>query len=180
MALTTTPGPITVDEGASALRRLLPPGIAWAAPEGSRLWLYCRALAGELQALHGQTLQMISESDPRTATTSLPEWEAMLGLPGSGTNAERRSAITAAWVARGGQTPAYFIGLAARGGWTITITEHVGEELRCGVAECGDELASEAGSYAWEVTGPVAAQAILEPIITRQKPAHTIVVFTWV
>lgn len=180
MGLTTTPGVITVVEAASALRRLLPPGVAWAAPDGSRLWQYCRALGTRLVAVHQRTLDMISESDPRTAVESLPEWEAMLGLPATGTTAQRQSAVTAAWVARGGQTPAYFVALASSGGWTITITEHVGEELRCGVAQCGDEMASEAGSYTWEVTGPVAAQAILEPIITRQKPVHTNVVFTWV
>jgi uncharacterized protein YmfQ (DUF2313 family) len=130
----------------------------------------------------------------------LADWERILGLPdtcagGYGqTQAERIAAALAKIRARGGQSRAYFIGVAAALGFSITIEEHA--VYTCESA-CGQHLHNEPWRFVWTVRAaavtvraftarsacgdPLASwgNALLECVINRLKPAHTYVIFAY-
>ena len=137
------------------------------------------------------------------ATTNqlLPNWERVLGLPddcselGESTTI-RRLNVLAKLATRGGQSPQYFIDVAAALGYTIAITEF--DVFRAGVSSAGDPVYSEEWEYAWQVNAPettvvyfaastsVAGDPLadwgndrLECVITNLKPAHTHVLFAY-
>jgi uncharacterized protein YmfQ (DUF2313 family) len=71
---------------------------------------------------------LIAEIFPCSTGELLPEREATLGLPDPcigplDTIEQRQSAVCTKFVARGGQSKSYFIQIAAKLGYTITITE---------------------------------------------------------
>jgi uncharacterized protein YmfQ (DUF2313 family) len=105
---------------------------------------------------------------------------------------ERSAALVSKLVTLGGQSPAYFIGLAAALGYAITITEFHAHTV------CDDvnhPLYDLAWNFAWQVNGALATisqlsvtdpvgdplaswgNVLLECVLTRLKPAHTIVLF---
>lgn len=130
----------------------------------------------------------------------LADWERVLGLPdecagGLGqTMAERMAAAVAKVRERGGQSRAYFIGVALALGYEITIEEH--DAFTCETA-CDQPICDEDWRYAWTVhapettirefscdsacTDPLASwgNALLECVINRLKPAHTRVIFSY-
>jgi uncharacterized protein YmfQ (DUF2313 family) len=85
---------------ARMMRQLLPPGWIWKEGDDSLLAKFFLGAADELERidLRGQALSW--ESDPRTATEMLPEFEADLGLVADGTLAERRARVVARLIAR--------------------------------------------------------------------------------
>lgn len=108
---------------------------------------------------------------------------------------ERRTALVAKVTLQGGQTPAFFIALAAALGYAITITE-----WRPYSTELDTEygVTDEPWQFVWQVNAALStlrestseddtemATAIwgndlLESMITRYKPAHTHVLFSYV
>jgi len=81
------------------LMSLLPPGKVWryVGSTLSDLFLGC---ADELERVEGRVDDLIEESDPRTATELLPEFERELGLVAAATITERRANIVARLIAR--------------------------------------------------------------------------------
>ena len=77
---------------ARAQKLLLPPGRLWSLI-GSTLEGVLLGAGDELVRVSGRVADLIEESDPRTATETLPEWESMLELPSTGTDAERQARI---------------------------------------------------------------------------------------
>jgi uncharacterized protein YmfQ (DUF2313 family) len=175
---------------ARQLKALLPPGRLWLLENDSVLSEAMLALGGELQRVSERGIALIEESDPRTATETLADWERMLGLPDEcvtaipATPAARRLAITQKMIKQGGQTPAYYIALAAACGYTATIDETYGQlVLRSGFL-CGSRCYEEDWAHVWRMdisdTAPTAlTNAELECIISRVAPAHTIVLFNY-
>ena len=168
----------------SVLSRIMLPGAAAVA--------YAEAEAAALQA----------EVDPRVADRLLDAYERVLGpdacvgdvaaMP----RAERQRLAHQRWVARGGQSRAYFIGLAAALGTEISITES--HATVCGRAECGDVLLAAGEEFVWVVNLP--AERLIdtecgatecgdrlgdilgsqcECAIRTASPAHTQVVFNY-
>ena len=203
--------PLAEADYVGALQALLPPGPAWpdlraGGVEGRQLG----PLAAELVRLDQLAAAMLAESDPRTANFGgvfFERWEAVLGLPdacalafSSGdalTEAARRAAVVSKFTElAGGQTPAYYISLAAVFGFVITITEFEPWDVMGSVDDpmLGDEWAS-----AWQVNFELAVNVVeadvmsgvdeplvdytvnslLECIINRVKPAHTAVLFNY-
>lgn len=183
---------VAAEAYARALKRLLPRGALWLMQPTSVLSKAMLGIADEIARVVARGVDLIEESDPRTATETLDEWEQAVGLPDHcieeipATDEERRLAITQKLIKRGGQTPALYIALALACGYTVTITENYGATVaRAGAARAGDARASAgADQYVWLVTvDPPAGAALshdeLECVIERAKPAHTEVIFEY-
>lgn len=180
------------------LQQLLPTGIAWPRDMEATLTKLLSALADSLSRSHNRTADLIDESDPRTTTEMLPDWETTLGLPDACSAAattlqERRAALLAKLTSRGGQSRQFFIDLAATLGFEVTITEF--GPFLAGVSAAGDACGTEEWRFVWRVNAPAETihevsceepcedpirywgNELLECAITRLKPAHTSVLF---
>jgi uncharacterized protein YmfQ (DUF2313 family) len=116
---------MTVEAYARQLTQLLPRGPLWTTEAGSVLGKLLLGLAEELARIDARGEVLLDEADPRTADETLEDWERVLGItpPDGATENKRRVAAAAKYVARGGQTPSYFVALAASLGITATVTE---------------------------------------------------------
>ena len=181
------------------LQALLPPGRAWPREPTAQLTPLLGAWADEMARLDARALQLLEEADPRTALELLGDWERVLGLPDECTAAAttipaRQIAAYQKLAALGGQTPAFYVALAASIGYTVEILEfdpgvdagdfdtsggrwryvftvHVLDIVdysvfRAGRSGAGDRLI-EGGALD------------LECVINRVKPAHTLALFTY-
>lgn len=182
---------VSAEALARGLKKLLPRGALWLFRADSVLSRMMLGIADELARVVARGVDLIDESDPRTATETLDEWETTVGLPDHcveeipGTDEERRLAITQKLIKRGGQTPALYIALAAACGYTVTIAENYGASIaRCGVTECGSPMYGTQWAHVWSIeveapSGPALSHDELECIIDRAKPAHTFVFFVY-
>lgn len=185
------------------LQALLPSGPAWPKDDDATLTRVLGALAAELARVDGRAQRLVEEADPRTTSELLADWERIAGLPDpcvvaagqAQSVAQRRAALIARLTMLGSQSKAYFIALAASLGYTITITEF--HPFRAGQSRSGDPVATN-WQFAWQVNAPlntvvpfrsgnaVAGDPInawgnkaLECVLTRFKPAHTAVLFSY-
>jgi len=184
------------------LQALLPPGDAWPREPDAVLTRLLLGLAHELARVDGRAGNLLDEVDPRTALEMLAEWERVCGLPDScaplgETIQRRRAAVVARLTARGGQSPAYYVALAAALGYAVEIEEF--RPFRCGESGAGDALYDDDAVHAWRVVAPATTvtyfgagvsgageplagwgNAALECAIRRHAPAHTTVLFGYI
>lgn len=184
------------------LQALLPPGPAWPKDDNALLTRLLSGLSEELARVDGRAWQIAEEADPRTVAELFADWERVAGLPdacavafgGTQTVAQRRAALVGRLAALGGQSPAYFIALAASIGYAITITEFRAHTVEDDVNYA---LYDSAWNFAWQVNAalntineitvdmtvedPLAAwgNALLECVINRLKPAQTTVLYSY-
>lgn len=150
---------------------------------------------------------LINEMFPQTVVESIDEWETEYGLPEDCNNdielsfSERQLALLAKFASLGGQTPSYYVDIAANLGFTITVTEFDG--ARYGRDTYGDvtgtRYAHTTAPHVWyvDVLGIETIYAtysidrytttqysklgidtsVLECLINKLKPAHSEVVF---
>lgn len=181
------------------IQALLPPGPAWSADANSLTMRQAAALAESFARGHDRAERVLIESDPRWAYESLPCWERDLGLPdkcsilSAMTLSGRRGSVVAKYVATGGQSPAYFIGIAkALGFANATITQY--RPRRCG-ERLQRPLFGVDWAHVWKMNLPgqkitprrsgsplgesfaVWGKNTLVCTINQLKPAHTIVLF---
>jgi uncharacterized protein YmfQ (DUF2313 family) len=119
------------------LKRLLPPGVLLSLEPSSDLSKTMTAVADELARIDARGVDLLNETNPRTATETLEDWEAMVGLPDaqvttiSADPAIRRTAIVQKVVNRGGQSVSFYQRLcAACGYYFVSITK--GSVMRAG------------------------------------------------
>lgn len=188
-----------VNAYARQLKQLLPIGAAWNVDSDSVLSKFVLGLAEELARVDQRARNLLDETDPRTVSELLADWEAAFGLPdpcvGPGqTETQRRAALLARVTGLGGATPAYFIATAAALGYTVTVTEFSPFDVD---DDCDTVILSEAWAYAWQVNGPLNtvveftcedgadeplaqwSNASLECVLSRLKPAHTYILFSY-
>ena len=172
---------------------LLPVGSLWESLKNDTVFSnLIDAIAAEFRRIDGSARSLLGEIDPRTSNDLFPEWEVFAGLPDPcvgelKTMPERRAAVVSKLTGHGGQSPQYYIDLAAALGFTITISEYDG---------INQALVNQ---YYWQVnsalTGPVvsfdmnsavneplrswSSNSLLECMINRLKPAHTTVLFSY-
>ncbi len=184
------------------LQALLPQGPAWPKDDDATLTRLLGALAAELARVDGRAQQLAEEADPRTVADLFADLERVAGLPdacaqafgGDQTMTQRRAALVGRLTTLGGQSPAYFIGLAATLGYAITITEFSEHTVNDDV---NHPFYGAAWNFAWQVNAalntiteitvdstaddPLAAwgNALLECVINRLRPAHTTVLFSY-
>lgn len=186
----------------SQLQSLLPQGPAWPREPDALLTRMLDGFAEEFARIDARADQLIDEADPRTTYELLADWERVAGLPGHCaalaavdlTVEQRRAALVAKLTERGGQSRAYFIALAARLGFTVTITEYHEWSVLDDVEAA---LAGPEWNFAWAVNAPlntvvewtvesdvempfaVWGNELLECAITEDKPAHTVALFVY-
>lgn len=122
------------------LQGLLPSGQAWNREPDSNLTVTLSIMASEFSKIHSRADDLINEADPRSTSEMLEDWESVAGLPDTCTGAEdtiqeRRHALTNKITSQGGQSRAYFLGIAENLGYDITIEEF--RPFVCGLSECG-------------------------------------------
>ena len=143
--------------------------------------------------------RLLWEYFPDNALDLLGAWERVCGLvPAADAPLQmRRNAVIKKLQALGGLSKAYFIGLAASLGWTITIDEFL--PFMSGWNRAGDTLYEAAVLWIWRVNVP--GQAVysfragvsaggerlawwipntdLEEMFNDLKPAHTAVIYNY-
>jgi uncharacterized protein YmfQ (DUF2313 family) len=188
---------------ARQLQALLPSGAAWPREPDSVLAQVLLAEAQEFARLDLRAAEFLEETDPRTAYELLPDWERVLGLPDPCTAAATSVAARqlACWrklAFQAGQTPAFYIALAASIGFEIEV-----HEFDPDVDDYDASLAAEVAAGRWRfiwrvhvlnggtfnfmVAGDPAGSALvegdqaldLECILSAAKPAHTHVIFSY-
>lgn len=185
------------------LLALLPSGPAWPRSPDSELGRLLAAWAEEFARVEERVALLLTEYDPRTAYELISEWEAALGLPDPCASAvtslpARQLNVWRKLAFAAGQTPAFYIDLAAALEFEIEI-----HEFDPNVDDYDPSLAAEVAAGRWRhiwrvhvlnagdftffrfgdsfggrfVEGDAAVD--LECIITAAKPAHTHVIFTY-
>ena len=186
----------------AALQALLPPGRAFTREPGSLLTKVLGAIAAMLLAAQLKFEDLIDQADPRRASTLLTDWERAFGLPDNCTPAgqivlDRQRAVYQRLTEQGGQSRAYFIGLADKLGEAgVTITEFL--PMTCN-SHCNDALYSVADKFTWRTNIPHPALNVrvmscnshcnsalqeytpspIECAFKERKPAHTNVIFAY-
>ena len=182
------------------LMALMPRGLLWEHLQEDPTFVgLFESVAEEFALLHAREDDLRDEADIRTTYEILPEWETAYGLPdpcaGDDLTLEQRySMLFAKYTNKGGQRPQFFIDLAASVGYNVTITEF--QPFTVG-GTVDDLLYGESWKFAWQVNAPsetvnyltVASEVSaalanwgnerLECAITRLKPAHTHVLFSY-
>lgn len=157
----------------------------------------------QLDAAQQSADQLLAEMHPSTATVSLPDWERVYGLPDPCVTIahsidQRRAALNSKANAKGGQSIAYFVGLAAIMGYPgATVDEF--PMATCN-SDCNAELNSEDDGFFWRLNLPAATGGVfqatcnsdcnsplqswgdeaLECRIRKLRPAHTTVLFAYI
>lgn len=190
------------DQVLDELLSLLPPGWIWRRDRDSVIAALLAPLAGGIADVEQTAEDMLREVDPRLAGVCLPDFERVLGPDPCGRDtstmslADRRLLAHQRWTARGGASRAYFIGLAAKRGVSITISEN--RVTYAGEMVAGDEIVEPPEQFIWIVHLALTEEILFEAgegqagdrlydlIISdidcdfrRLKPAHTEVVFDY-
>jgi uncharacterized protein YmfQ (DUF2313 family) len=182
------------------LQKLLPRGLAWPRLQGTVLGRLLEGLGVELWRVEQRALDLLREADPRTTSELLADWERVAGLPDPCTGtlesaAARRAALASRLGSLGGQSRAYFIGLAASLGYEVSITEF--DAFHAGMT-VGQPLYGTDWQFAWQVNAPEVSvrtfvagagvagdplrdwgNELLECTFARVKPAHSVVIFAY-
>ena len=179
------------------LTKLLPPGKLWLAEEGSGLQRTLLAMGDEFARVEARGAALVEETDPRTAAETIDDWERILALPDarvpvlSAVLAERRRAATQKWIARGGQSLAFYTALTAACGYPlVSITRYAPLTLRVGfrvqalTPTDASRVFGDIYAYAMLVTISAATAGALtvaqfEAVIRRATHSHISVVFTY-
>lgn len=108
---------------------LHPRGLAHVIPPGSTREKLLEGMGKAFADVEARGVDALLESDPRTATELLPDWERVYGLPDAcsplaESAVGRRGAVFAKVTAQGGQSPAYLVAVALALGYVVTIEEH--------------------------------------------------------
>lgn len=161
-----------------------------------------KPLAKGLADIEATAEAMMEEIDPRTATLLLPDFERVLGPdpcgrdPSTMSLEQRRQLAHQRWTARGGASIPYFVGMAAKRGVAITISEN--RVSYAGEMVAGDELIEPPEQFIWTVNLALMGETLfiagegqagdrlydlilsdVECDIRRARPAHTEVVFNY-
>lgn len=190
---------VSADAYARMLKALLPRGALWNLESDSNLSKSLLAMADELARIDARGDDLIREIDPRTTSELLADFERVYGLPDpcageDQSTAQRIASLVAKITSTGGQTKAYYIGIAAALGFTITIDEFSEYEVEDDVES---PVYDVAWNFAWQVNAPLETiieltvedtvedplatfgNDQLECVLEEIKPAHTTIIFAY-
>lgn len=177
---------MTKDDYKTQLIALLPPGVMWPAVQTSSTFInLLDALAEELARIDARVHNLMDEVYPDTAVEMLPDWERVAGLPDKCTGElstlqQRHSALISVLSIERSLSRAFYISIAARLGFVVTITE-----LPNFVWQVNAVLDTNAVYFRVNVsvTGDPLVQSLnnlLECAMNKLKPAHTSVTFNYI
>lgn len=194
---------VTLGSWLASLQALLPPGRAFTREPSAVLTRVLEAIAALFLAAQLRLEALLVEWDPRYATTMLPDWERLLGLPDACAPTatlsilERQRLAYQRLLEQGGQSRAYFLAIAEQLGEPgCTITEF--RPANCN-SDCNDAIYSTADAFTWRLTFPHAAlnarlgncnddcddalqqyqPSLAECPMSERKPAHTTLIFAY-
>lgn len=160
---------------ARAIQKLLPPSKIWQIDLAGVLSEVFLAAGDELARVDQRALDLIEEADPRTTDELLPDFERVLGLPGTGTTDARKAQVIALLLLRQRFRPADFQEVLAPILGLSNGDVEVIERTHAQAVAMGDEREiyrffvyrdpGLGGAY-----DLVTAQAMLD----RMKPSHTV------
>ncbi|MCP4352281.1 MAG: DUF2313 domain-containing protein [Desulfobacterales bacterium] len=135
------------------LQALLPVGNAWPREFGTVMSRLLLGMSDGYQRVHNYFLNIIEESDPRTANITLVDWERFCGIKDPQNQLQdRRNEVVTILISKGGQSKAYFEKLTELMGYEVEISER--RPFVCGASEVG-EIHELGGGYAvnflWDV-----------------------------
>lgn len=193
---------LSADDYLAQAQALLPPGPAWPRDPAAYVTRLLLALSDEFARADQSASALLDEADPRTTSQLLIDWERVAGLPdgcvvsaGSElSTSQRRSALLARLTMQGAQSASYYVALAESLGYLVSVQEF-------DVFDVNDDVETpiygEDWVHAWQVTGalnqPVDftteslvsdalsawSNAVLECVLNRFKPAHSVLVFAY-
>ena len=193
---------LTATDYLAQLQALLPPGPAWPRDADAVLTKMLAAWGDSLARIDARALDLVDEALPISTSELLADWERVAGLPdactlamvGEQTEGQRQAALTAKLTSVGGQTPAYYVAIAAALGYTITITEFTPHDVTDSVDA---PIYGDTWAYAFQVNAAATTvddftvadtvadalstwgNASLECVINKLKPAHTAVLYLY-
>lgn len=185
---------MSVDDYYQALLHLLPPGKVFPRNDAGAMRDTLKAMAEEFARVDLRAENLIEEADPRTTLELLSDWERVCGLDALDTVALRQIAVVDKLTDIGGQSRAFFIAVALKFGFVITITEF--RPYTC-ITPIDQGIYEEDCRYVWQVNAPETTVSeancqspcteplrswgneILEALIRFRKPAHTTVIFAY-
>lgn len=174
-----------MDRYTEQLIQLQPPGIGLPTDEDSHWVKILAGTAQEYERIHGRIDDLANEVQLLSGTELLSEWEAVLGLPDPcappPTDPDlRRQRIRAKLAETGGQSAAYFIGIANALGITVDITQW--QPFEIGISGMGDPVGGGEQTLVWQMnflgTPDAERVALIKCIVSRAAPAHTLVLFS--
>lgn len=184
------------------LKTLLPPGQAFPRDAGTTLHTLLDGMSIELARADSRGEALPLEANPGTTNELLGDWERIADLPDkcAGVLEEtlqgRRNALVSKLASTGGQSEAYFIGVAAALGYQVTVEEF--RPFRAGLSVAGDPISNGAWVFTWRLRAPsvtiipfrAGQSAAGEPLrawgndtleckLRQLAPAHTILLFAY-
>jgi uncharacterized protein YmfQ (DUF2313 family) len=174
----------TLSDYKNQLIALLPDGVVWpVVGVVSNLTTLLEVAANELQRVDAAFDDLIDNLMPDSTSQLISEWEAVVGLPDPCTGMlptlqDRVNAVIARLSIQGGLHEQFYIDLAARFTYTITITILGANQMqinasvvtatyfRAGVSRAGDPVATS-------------GNALLQCLINKTKPAHVAVTYNF-
>ena len=182
--------PPPVSSAGSRLLDLLPPGRLWQLEAGSFLHRLLVGIGDEVERVIVRARDLVEETDPRTATETIAEWERNLALPDEqvlsipATLAGRRVAVTQKLVGRTGQDLQFFTALCAACGYPLNALDRYAAAMLRVNGRVGARLYGAAWAYSMRLTlnAPTAgalSTADFERVIRHVTHAHIVVVFTY-
>lgn len=194
---------LSAEQYAEQLKQLMPRGRLWddLIAQDAEFSKWLKALAIEYSRIDDRMSKLIDETDPRTMQEMLIEWEDYLDLPDScigqvETVQQRRETVQNILTSVGGQSRAYFIGIAESLGFPgATITEYdpytVDETVDAPIYGAEWAHAWKLGAPAAivnqftvesvvdESLGETAPSTRLECVTNKYKPAQTVALFEY-
>jgi len=183
----------------AAIQSLMPRGRAWPRDADATITSVIGGLAQTFERSNGSAAQLLVDAFPATAYELLGEWESTLGLPSRFAAAptavaDRQAQVVAALTDTGGQSVAYFMELAAKLGYQISITHFKPFSVREPVSK---PIYGKAWAHAWQIN--VSLNTVLDinvessvdetlafwdntallAAIDRYKPAHSIPIISY-
>lgn len=183
-------------------QELMPAGPAWPRDLDAYVSRLLLGLNAEFARVDQHATTLLDEADPRTAADLLLDWERVAGLPDGcvasagedQSTVQRRSALLARLTMVGAQSPAYYVALAASLGYQITVTEFDVHDVEDDVEA---PIAGEPWAHVWQIESTLHqvveitvessvedaladwSNVVLECVLNRFKPAHTLLLFAY-
>ena len=193
----------TVDQVMDGIATLLPDGWAWDHDRSSNTMRSFAPLADFAATFEARAEAMLPESEPESAQQLLPAYERVLGPdtclgdPTTLTFTQRRQSASSRWTYAADVSIPGLIALAASYGVAITITElrrncagvmKAGRPVRCHPQQftwlvgmpATQVIKFRAGaSKAGDPIGKIVLNTLIECVIRRAAPLHTVPVFQY-
>lgn len=153
----------------------------------------------QLDALDAMNDELVNEMFANSSVELLPWWEHVFKIipPPDVTIQQRQAAVLQAKRAKGGLSIPYFVSVAAALGFAITINEL--QPFMAGVGSAGDRIYIDDSIFIWQVNAPTVSMysfragqstagerlgspndnLLLEKMINKLKPSHTLAIFNY-